>query len=103
MSRISYLFALTLLLTSIATAQPMLVTEHDWTFRLGTARYGVCQWNIAPGDLNRHTTVYCGTPVLTLKIRAGSLAALVLIPLVMVGTLVVARRGYKRATHAHAA
>ena len=103
MAKIPYLVALSLLSASIAMAQPMLVTEHDWTFHIGTARYGVCQRNIAPGDLNRHTTVYCGRPVLKLKMKAGSLAALVLVPLSALGIFTLARRSHKEDTNDHVA
>ena len=82
-------------------AQPVLVTEHDWTFQIGAARYGVCQWNVAPGDLNRRTTVYCGRPVLTLKMRAGSLAALVLVPLPVLAIFTLARRSHKKEANDH--
>ena len=62
-------------------AQPLLVTEHNWTFQAGNGRYGLLQSNIAPGNLNRRTTVYCGGPLLTVSLRAEVLLALVLVPL----------------------
>jgi hypothetical protein len=102
MSKIPYLVGLSLLIVSNTMAQPVLVTEHDWTFRVGTGRYGVCQWNLAPDDLNRHTTIYCGGPVLTLKIRAGNLAAMVLVPLAVVGIFTLSRC-LKKNTNDHAA
>jgi hypothetical protein len=92
---IVYLLGLTLL-TSVATAQPMLVTEHDWTFSVRAGRYGVCQWNIAPGDLNRHTTIYCGGALLTLRMRARDLTALVFVPVATVGAFVLGKRSRKK-------
>jgi hypothetical protein len=75
------ILALALLLAPLATAQPMLLTEHDWTIHIGTARYGICQWKVPPGGLTGRTTVYCGGELLTLQIRAWKLAALVFAPL----------------------
>src|SRR4051794_16015374 len=53
-----------------ASAQPMLVTEHDWTFQIGNWRYGVFQLNIAPGNAARRTTVYCGGSLFAVSMRA---------------------------------
>ena len=46
MSKICHLVLLAILLSaSTARAQPgpIIVTEHDWTFRMGSARYGIYQ------------------------------------------------------------
>jgi len=70
-----------LLRTFAVTAQPMVVTEHDWTFRAGNGRCGIVQSNIAPGSSDRLTTVYCGGPLFTVSMRAEVLLVLVLVPL----------------------
>src|SRR5207247_3268155 len=47
MYRIRNIVLLSVLLRTFAvTAQPMVVTEHDWTFRAGNGRCGIVQSNI---------------------------------------------------------
>jgi hypothetical protein len=76
----------------IVTAQPITVIEHDWTVRVGAGRYGLRQCNMAPGDLNRWTTVYVGGPLFNLRLRAGQLIALILVPVIGLGAFAVKKR-----------
>jgi hypothetical protein len=75
-----------------ARAQPLMVTEHDWTFQAGNSRYGIFQSNIIPGGLNRRTTVYCGSALFTVSMRAEVLLALVVVPVATLGTVVLITR-----------
>ena len=75
-----------------ASAQPLLVAEHDWTFSIGNARYGILQSNIAPGYMQRRTTVYCAVPLFTVSVRAEVLITLVLVPVAAFGTLLLMKR-----------
>jgi hypothetical protein len=81
----------------------MLVAEHDWTVRIGTGRFGMCQWNMVPGDLNRYTTLYCGGPFLTLKMRAGNLTALIFVLIATAGAFALWKRCRKEHADDHAA
>jgi hypothetical protein len=80
-------YHITVLLVSVflplvaANAQPMLVTEHDWTFAGGNGRWGIFQTNIAPGYMQRRTTVCLGSPFFTVTVRAEVLLTLVVVPL----------------------
>jgi hypothetical protein len=49
--------------------------EHDWTFVAGDQRYGMQQIVQVPGDL-RTTTIYLGSRMLTTRLRATWIAAL---------------------------
>ena len=64
-----------------AGAQPLLVTERDWTFHVGAQQYGLRQWRIAPGDLPRRTTVYLGRPLFSVSMRAEALSGIMVVPL----------------------
>jgi hypothetical protein len=100
MSRIRQCLLLTtLLLPFAATAQPGPVrTEHDWTLHIGGKCYGVYQAELI-GDkkygAGRYTTVYAGTPLCTVRMRAGGLIALLLAPLGAVGAGLLMRRETK--------
>jgi hypothetical protein len=82
------------LLTTTANAQPLFVTEHDWTVQIGSSRWGLLQTNMAPGDW-RKTTVYFGVPLFTVRARAEVLLALVVGALGVLGVmpLVIRQRG----------
>ena len=75
--------------TVTANAQPIMVTEHDWTLSVGNGRYGVFQSNISPGYLQRRTTVYCRGPLFTVSMRAEVLLGLILVPLGTLGTMLL--------------
>jgi hypothetical protein len=75
-----------------ANGQPLFVLEHDWTAQIGNTRWGMLQSNMAPGDW-RKTTVYFGVPVLTVRARAGTVAAFVVATVGALGAVAWMTRG----------
>jgi hypothetical protein len=87
-----------MLLASAAKAQPLIVTEHDWTLRVGGGRYGLCQ-EFVGGDTKhgeRYTTIWFGTHLVWVRMRAGWLIALVVVPLGAMGAFMLVGRGTTR-------
>jgi len=97
MSKIRYFVLLTMLLSAfIATAQPgpLIADERDWTFHVGSTRYGIYQASWMGGG--GYTSVYFGRTVFTVRKPAGLLLALVIVPCGRIGVFLVRREGKTR-------
>jgi hypothetical protein len=75
-SRHFVLLLLLLLEPLLASAQPSgpyFITEHNWTFQIGTGRYGLTEWRYAyssdPSGKRSRTTLVFGTPRFVMETR----------------------------------
>ena len=93
--RIAIAVLVVCLSAAIANAQPLFVTEHDWTVQIGKSRWGLLQTNIAPGDW-RKTTVYFGVSSFVVRARARTVVGFVVATVGVLGVVAWMARGERK-------